>query len=229
MAHARRPPALPGGAPRPGGAGARRHRPRRQDDGPDARGARASGHRARVDRHPRRRPHRRALSGGPAGDPVAAGPAGARRVGPAHGRGAAARDQARRAHGRPVREHRQDAPGGRLRPAQGRADARDHLPDGPARALAGRAVQAGVPAARRRRGRGSRAPGRGDQPAESLRVLARGRDRHRRGPARVGDVDDARRAGDRAHRRQRRRHRRAGRVRGHGGVPGVLGRLARVT
>ena len=35
-----------------------------------------------------------------------------------------------------------------------------HLPDGPARALAGRAVQAGVPAARRRRGRGSRAPGR---------------------------------------------------------------------
>ena len=39
------------------------------------------------------------------------------------------------------------------------------LPDGPARPFAGRAVQAGVPAARRRRGRGPRAPGRGDQPA----------------------------------------------------------------
>ena len=38
-------------------------------------------------------------------------------------------------------------PGGRLRAAQGRGDARVHLQDGPARALRGRAVQAGVPAA----------------------------------------------------------------------------------
>ena len=102
------------------------HRPRHQDDGSDARGPGAPGHRARVDRHPRRRPHRRALSGGPAGDPVAAGPAGARRVGPAHGRGAAARDQARRADGRPVREHRQDAPRGRasIRPRTRRCSRR---------------------------------------------------------------------------------------------------------
>ena len=49
---------------------------------------------------------------------------------PAHGRRPAARDQARRAHGRPVREHRQDAPGGRLRAAVGRADAAARSSDG---------------------------------------------------------------------------------------------------
>ena len=49
-----------------------------------------------------------ALPGGPPGRPVAAGAAGAGGLGPADRGGAPARDQARRAHGRPVREHRED-------------------------------------------------------------------------------------------------------------------------
>jgi hypothetical protein len=44
--------------------------------------------------------------------------------------------------------------------------------------------------------------------------------------AQAKQVDDARRAGARADRRQRRGHRRAGGVRGHGAVPGVLGRFS---
>ena len=59
------------------------------------------------DGHRRRRPHRRPLPRGAPGDPVAARAPGAGRRRPASGRRAAARDQARRAHGRPVREHRQ--------------------------------------------------------------------------------------------------------------------------
>ena len=58
------------------------------------------------------------------------------------------------------------------------------------------------------------------------RVLqARGRDRDRRRPPRVGDEHDARIPRPGAHRRQRGGHRRAGRLRRHGAVPGVLGRL----
>ena len=112
------------------------------------------------------------------------------------------------------------------RAAGRRRDAREDRADGPARALGGRAVQAGVLAPRRRPGRGPRAPGRAGQPAQPRVLPPRRRDRDRRGPARVGDDDDARfpRAG--ADRGQRGRHRRAGRVRGHGAVPGVLGRLA---
>ena len=56
------------------------------------------------------------------GDPLAARAAGAGGRRPAARRGAAARHQARRAHGRPVREHRQDAPAVRPRAA---VDARD--------------------------------------------------------------------------------------------------------
>ena len=209
-------------------AGARGDRSRRHDARPHARGARASGHRARVDRHPRRRPHRRALPRGPAGDPVAAGAAGAGRVRPAAGRRAAARDQARGADGRPVREHRQDAAGGGLRPAQGRgrcsssssrwAGSRAREVEQCKQAFLLRDVAVAEDLVRQ------------DleiNRLEPLRVRARGRDRHRRRPARVGDVDDARRARAGADRRQRRGHRRAGRVRRHGAVPGVLGRLAR--
>ena len=54
----------------------------------------------------------------------------------------------------------------------------------------------------------------------------RGGDRDGRRPARVGDDDDARFPRSGADRRQRGGHRRAGRVRRHGAVPGVLGRLA---
>ena len=58
----------------------------------------------------RRRPHRRPLPRGAPGDPVAARAPGAGGRRPAARRRAAARDQARRAHGRPVREHRQADP-----------------------------------------------------------------------------------------------------------------------
>ena len=92
------------------GPGARRARPRRSRARPHAGGARAPGHRARLDRRRRRRPARRPLPGGPPGDPLAARAAGAGGRRPAGRGGAAARDQARRAHGRPVREHRQAAP-----------------------------------------------------------------------------------------------------------------------
>ena len=73
-------------------------------------GAAPPGHRARVDRDPRRRPPRRPLPRGPPGHPLAARAAGAGRRRPARRGRPAARDQARRAHGRPMREHRQDAP-----------------------------------------------------------------------------------------------------------------------
>ena len=107
-------------------------------------------------------------------------------VRPAHRRRPPARDQARRAHGRPVREHRQDAPAVGPRAAGRRPDPRAHRADGPARALRGRAVQAGVPAARRGAGGGPGAPGRAGQRPQSRVLPARGRDRDRRRHAASG-------------------------------------------
>ena len=89
-----------------------------------------------------------------------------------------------------------------------------------------RQAKRGVRRARRRDGAGPRPPGRrGRQPQQGV-LPARAGDRRRRRPPRVGDDDAARRARDRADRRQRRRRRRAGRIRRHGAVPGVRGRLA---
>ena len=106
---------LPGRAADARGAGARRARHGRRGAGPHDGGARAPGHRARVAGRAGRRPARRALSRGPPGDPVAAGAPGARGRRPAGRGGAAARHPVGRADGRPVREHRQAAAGGRLR------------------------------------------------------------------------------------------------------------------
>ena len=94
--------------PREPGAGRAGHD--RGDARARARGAQAPGRRAGPDRHRRRRSHRRALPRGAPGHPHPARHPGPGRDRPAHGRRAAARDQARRAHGRPVREHRQAHP-----------------------------------------------------------------------------------------------------------------------
>ena len=65
-----------------------------------------------------------------------------------------------------------------------------------------------------------------DRPAEQVLLRPRAGHRRRPRPARMGDAHDARGARDRAGGRQRRGHRRADRVRGHGAVPRVRGRLA---
>ena len=184
----RRTPALPRGAPRLEEQALGGLDLVVDDARPHARGARAPGHRARVDRHPRRRPHRRALPGGPPGIlsllALQAPVAGDLRV----GRRAAARDQARRAHGRPVREHRQDAPARRATSRRRRGDARP------------RSSRMGALA----RSRGRAVPSRRSCCATSavaedlvrqdreinrlnrVRLLARGRDRHRRRPRASG-------------------------------------------
>ena len=92
---------------------------------------------------------------------------------------------------------------------------------GAARPHRGAPVQAGLRAARRRAGRGPRAPGPGDQPPQPRGLPARAGGRRRRRRARVGDAHDPRRPGSGAHRRQRGRRRRAGRLRRDGPVPGV--------
>ncbi len=134
---------------------------------PHAGGPRAPGHRAGRDRGHRRRPHRRALPRGPPGDPLAARAAGAGGQRPAHCRGAAARDQARRAHGRPVREHRQAAAGRRATSRRSTTALLERIMrmGALARSEVSQAKQAfalrDVDARR-----GPRAPGRRDQPAQ---------------------------------------------------------------
>ena len=121
-----------------------------------------------ADGHRRRRPRRRALPRGPPGHPVAARAAGAGRGRPAARRGAAARDQARRAHGRPVREHRQADPalGPRAAGARRRCSS-TLLRDGrAARARRSCRPSAASPMRDVDAGRGPRAPGPRDQPPQ---------------------------------------------------------------
>ena len=96
---------------------------------------------------------------------------------PAARRRAAARHQARRADGRPVREHRQAHPAHRPRAAGRERDPRARRADGRA-ARAPRSCRPSRPSPLRDvgAGRGPRAPGRRDQPAQP-RVLPAARSR----------------------------------------------------
>ena len=127
---ARQPPAFPGRDAAARGAGARRARPGGEDARPHARGDPAPGRRAGRDRDRRRRPDRRSLPAGAPGRAVAPGAAGAGRHRPPPGRGGARRDQAHRAHGRPVRERREDDPAGRPRAAARARHPAGDRPDG---------------------------------------------------------------------------------------------------
>ena len=126
------------------------------------------------------------------GDPLAARAAGAGGRRPAARRGAAARDQAHRAHGRPVREHRQADPAVRPRAAGARGDPRRaSLRMGALRALGGRPGQARAFAERDVALAEDLV--RQDREINRLnREIFRARDRDRRRPrhARVGDAHD---------------------------------------
>ena len=75
-------------------------------------------------------------------------------------------------------------------------------------------------------GTGPGSPGRRDRPPQPPGLPHRPRARRRGRQARMGDAHDARGPLHRADRRQRGGHRRADRLRRHGPVPGVRGRLA---
>ena len=98
---------------------------------------------------------------------------------PAAGGGAAAHDQAHRAHGRPVREHRQADPALRLRAARAPRNARRARQDGRVRPLGGRPVEGRVRRPRHRTGRRPRAPGPRDQPPQPRDLPPGDRDRRR--------------------------------------------------
>ena len=97
---------------------------------------------------------------------------------------AVARDHARRADGRSVREHRQADPPLRPRAAGAPRGARRAPEDGRAGALGGHPVARRLLRARRRTGRGPGAPGPRDQPPEP-RHLPHGASRSARTPTRA--------------------------------------------
>ena len=123
------------------------------------------------------------------GDPLAARAAGAGRDRPAARRRAPARDQARRAHGRPVREHREADP---ARPATSRRCCRScwNRSCGWAAPRARRSSQAkcGLPEPRHRPRDRPRAPGPRGQPPQPRGLPPRRRGRRRPRHARVGDA-----------------------------------------
>ena len=217
---------IPGGTRAARGERPRRPRPGQRRARAHPGGGRAPGRRAGPAGRRRRRPHRRPLPGGPPGADHAARDAVAGGDRPAPDLGPPARAEERRADGRPVREHLQADPADRQRAAGRRGDGEADPDDGQAGPHADRPVQARLRRTRRRDGARPGPPGRRRRQPQPRVLPAGARDRRRRRPARVGDDDAARGAGDRADRRQRRRHRRAGRLRRHRALPRVRGRLA---